>query len=191
MVHIIELETERLRLRQWKEIDYPVFACMNADPVVMEFFPGTMKKSESDELANKIKSLISKRGWGFWAVEEKKNNQFIGFVGLHEPIQELPFSPCVEIGWRLAKEFWGKGYATEAAKEALKLAFEYLNLLRIYSFTAVGNFRSRAVMEKLNMVNTNQNFEHPQVPVGNPLREHVLYMLTKEQWKETARQGRY
>ena len=186
MVQVIELETERLKLRQWKDSDFPIFAEINSDPVVMEYYPSIMNKTESYEMASNLKSLISKRGWGFWAVEETIKKQFIGFVGLHEPIQELPFSPCVEIGWRLSKEFWGKGYATEAAKAAMKIAFQHLNLLKIYSFTSVANLRSRAVMERLNMVNTNQNFEHPKVPVGNPLREHVLYELTKEQWKETT-----
>jgi ribosomal-protein-alanine N-acetyltransferase len=137
-------------------------------------------------MADKIKSLISKRGWGFWAVEVKNNMQFIGFVGLHEPSRELPFSPCVEIGWRLSKEFWGKGYATEAAKEALKIAFNHLTIMKIYSFTSQSNARSRAVMERLNMVNTNRDFAHPDVPVGSPLRQHVLYELTKEQWNENA-----
>ena len=137
-------------------------------------------------MARKIQSLISARGWGFWAVEEKKSKRFLGFVGLHVPLPELPFSPCVEIGWRLAKEYWGKGYATEAAKASLEVAFGPLNLTEVYSFTPVGNTRSRAVMERLNMLNTRNNFEHPNVPVGNPLREHVLYKLTKERWNDTV-----
>ena len=186
MVKVVELETERLNLRQWKDSDYPVFAEMSSDPEVMEFYPKVLSENESNEIANKIHTLIAKRGWGFWAVERKENNQFIGFVGLHEPVPELPFSPCVEIGWRLGKEHWGKGYATEAAKESLKYAFESLKLGNVVSFATVGNKRSRAVMERLNMVNTYRNFEHPELPVGSPLREHVLYELTKERWNETA-----
>lgn len=185
MIQIIESETARLKLRQWRDNDYTDFSELNADPAVMEHFPSTLSKTKSDEIANKIQSLITRRGWGFWAVEEKKTNSFIGFVGLHQPIKELPFSPCVEVGWRLAKQFWGKGYATEAAEAALKIAFERLELDKIYSFTSVGNLRSRAVMERLHMINTNQNFEHPEIPAGNPLREHVLYSLTKDQWKQS------
>ncbi len=186
MVRAIELETERLILRQWKDNDYPNFAEMNSDPEVMKYYPSLMNKYESNEMANKIRSLISKRGWGFWAVEEKESNKFIGFAGLHEPISELPFSPCVEIGWRLGRECWGKGYATEAAKASLNYAFELLELGKVYSFSTVGNKRSRAVMERLGMVNTYKNFQHPTVPVGSPLREHVLYELTKERWNDTA-----
>ena len=185
MTKIIELETERLTLRQWKESDYPAFSELNADSEVMAYFPKTMSRAESDEMADKIKSLISERGWGLWAVEEKKSTRFVGFVGLHKPVPELPFSPCVEIGWRLAKQYWGKGYATEASKKVLTFAFGSLNLARVYSFTSVANLRSRAVMERLNMINTNKNFEHPEVPVANPLREHVLYELTKERWHAT------
>jgi RimJ/RimL family protein N-acetyltransferase len=182
MSQIIELETERLKLRQWKESDYPSFAKMNADAEVMKYYPSLMNQTESDEMAHNIQGFISERGWGFWAVEEKINKHFIGFVGLHERIEALPFCPCVEIGWRLATEYWGKGYATEAAKAALHFAFGSLALSEVYSFTSLHNLRSRAVMERLNMVNTHQNFEHPKVPVGNPLREHVLYRLTREQW---------
>jgi len=185
MIEVIQLETQRLKLRQWQESDYPIFAEMNSDPEVMKYYPSLMTKTESDKMANKIQGLISKRGWGFWAVEEQKNKQFIGFVGLHEPIQELPFSPCVEIGWRLAKQYWGKGYATEAAKASLNFAFGILALPKVYSFTSVNNLRSRTVMERINMVNTHQNFEHPKVPLGSPLREHVLYEITREQWNET------
>jgi RimJ/RimL family protein N-acetyltransferase len=182
MLGIAELTTERLILRQWKKSDYPLFAAMNADDHVMKFFPTTLTRSESDEMANKIKHLIAERGWGFWAVEERGSQKFMGFVGLHVPIPELPFSPCVEIGWRLAKAYWGQGYATEAAKEVLNFSFARLNLSKIYAFTPVVNLRSRAVMERLQMSNSHENFEHPMVPFGSPLREHVLYTLTKERW---------
>ena len=182
MTHITELETERSRLRQWQDSDYPVFADINADPEVMKFYPKTLTQVESDEMANKIKSLISQRGWGFWALEQKQDNKFIGFVGLHEPTYELPVSPCVEIGWRLSRAHWGKGFATEAGRAALKFAFETLQLSRIYSFASVQNQKSRSVMERLKMSNTHQNFEHPIIPIGHPLREHVLYELTQHQW---------
>ena len=182
MAQVIELDTQRLKMRQWGKDDFPVVALMNADPVVMEYFPNTLDELKSDEIANRIQALIPERGWGLWAVEEKNTESFIGFVGLHVPLPELPFSPCVEIGWRLDRAYWGKGYATEAAKAALQVAFKHLELPEVYSFTPVGNFRSRAVMERLSMVDTGQNFEHPRIPVGNPLRENVLYKLTKKQW---------
>ena len=173
MVKVVELETERLKLRQWKHSDYKPFSEMNADSEVLKYFPHTLSESESNALADKIESLIAKKGWGFWAVELKNSNDFIGFVGLHEPT-DLPFTPCVEIGWRLAKQYWRHGYATEAAQAALKFAFETLCLDEVVSFTSLLNKRSQAVMQKLNMVDSGQNFEHPNVPVGNQLREHVL-----------------
>lgn len=182
MARIIDLETPRLKLRQWKNDDFPVFAALNADPVVMEYFPNPLNESESNKMANRIQSDIAERGWGFWAVEEKRSGNFCGFVGLHTPISELPFSPCVEIGWRLGRAYWGKGYATEAANAALTVAFGNLGLNEVYSFTPVGNFRSRAVMERLGMINTSQDFEYPRIPTGHPLRRHVLYQLTKKQW---------
>jgi len=186
MPNIIELETERLILRQWKNCDYQIFAEMSSDPDVMRYYPSLMSRPESNEMADKIRSLISDRGWGFWAIEEKDNKKFIGFVGLHEPAPELPFSPCVEIGWRIKKERWGKGFATEAAKEVLKFAFDQLKLDKIYSFSTVKNQKSRAVMERLGMVNTHKNFEHPDIPPGSPLREHVLYEMRREQWYKTV-----
>ena len=178
----IQLETERLKLRQWKNSDLPAFSEMNADPIVMKYFPNTLSEDESNAIANKCKDLISKRSWGFWAVEIEEEKEFIGFVGLHKTSYDLPFTPCVEIGWRLGKKYWGKGYATEAAFEALKFAFEELKLSEVYSFTSVSNMQSWSVMERLNMQNLKKNFEHPMVPERHPLREHVLYKITAEQW---------
>ncbi|NOZ54860.1 MAG: GNAT family N-acetyltransferase [Gammaproteobacteria bacterium] len=186
MPNIVELETERLILKQWKDSDYRVFTGMSSDPEVMRYYPSLMSRSESNEMADKIRSLISDKGWGFWAVEEKDDNKFIGFVGLHEPVPELSFSPCVEIGWRIRKEKWGKGFATEAAKEALNFAFEVLKLDKVYSFSTVKNQKSRAVMERLGMINTHKNFEHPEIPTDSPLRDHVLYEVRREQWYKTV-----
>lgn len=183
---IIEIETERLKLRQWQKGDWQPFAELNADPVVMEYFPETLGEEQSKEMALKLQALISERGWGLWATEEKASARFIGFVGLHEPSPELFFSPCVEIGWRLAKDFWGKGYATEAAKAVLRLTFEQLRMKEIYSFTSIHNLKSIAVMERLHMTNTGQNFQHPKIEEGHWLREHVLYKLTREEWKRIA-----
>lgn len=182
MKNIIELKTKRLRLRQWKDADLPIFAKMNSDPAVMEYYPDLLSEDESNALASKIIALISEKTWGFWAVESIKEHQFIGFVGLNVPSYDLPVTPCLEVGWRLAKEFWGNGYATEAAKEALRFAFTELGVDEVFSFASVSNTKSRSVMERLNMINTGNNFEHPMIPQGHSLREHVLYKITKEQW---------
>lgn len=183
MDKLIEFETSRLRLRQWRQADREPFAAMNADPKVMKFFPSLLDRAASDAMADRCQSQITERGWGLWAVEKRDTSQFMGFVGLHIPIAELPFSPCVEIGWRLASRYWGRGFATEAARGALHVGFELVGLTEIVSFTAVCNFRSRAVMERLGMRKSG-SFEHPRVPVESQLCEHCLYRLSCEQWRE-------
>lgn len=183
---VTELSTERLLMRQWKDQDLSAFAKLNSDSEVMEYFPNPLNREESDAMARKCKSLISERGWGFWAVEIKKSGEFAGFVGLHKPKATLPFSPCVEIGWRLLKNYWGYGYATEAAGEALKYSFEMLCLSEVVSFTTTSNCRSRAVMQRLGLRNTHQNFDHPDLPEGHPLSEHVLYKITRPEWQSHA-----
>lgn len=180
---IIEPTTKRLQLRQWGKYDLHEFSSINSDPAVMKFYPKTLTKKESDAFANKIQSIIENKGWGFWAVELKYEKKFIAFVGLHEPNDILPCTPCIELGWRLAKEYWGKGYATEAANAALKIAFEVLNVEAVYSYSSILNKKSQAVMTRLNMFNTHQNFSHPSIPTGNPLREHVLFKITQQHWK--------
>lgn len=177
MVKLIEFETDRLRLRQWNADDREPFAALNADPNVMEFFPSLLTRAESDALADRCESLIQERGWGFWAAELKESGEFIGFIGLHTPSPLLPFSPCVEIGWRIACKHWGKGLASEAARGALQVAFRSLSLEEVVSFTALNNRRSRAVMERLGMSESG-TFDHPQVPEDSPLRLHVLYRLS-------------
>ena len=181
MKTIIELETQRLKLRQWTAEDYEAFAKLNADPKVMEYFPSTLTKIQSDVMASTLKALISQNAWGFWVLEEKETGLFVGTLGLHEPTDNLPFLPCVEIGWRLSSEHWGKGYATEAGQEVLKFAFEVLELEEVLSFTAVVNKRSSSLMERLGMKNAYENFEHVALPVGHRLREHVLYKIEKNQ----------
>jgi RimJ/RimL family protein N-acetyltransferase len=183
MTESIEFDTERLRLRQWRAADREPFAQLNADPRVMAYFPSPLDRAASDALAERIRSLIDERGWGFWATELKSTGEFIGFVGLHMPMAQLPFSPCVEIGWRLAYAHWGRGYATEAARGALHVGFDVLNFSEIVSFTAVGNARSRAVMERLGMVQAAETFQHPALPAGHPLQEHCLYRLAKARWE--------
>jgi RimJ/RimL family protein N-acetyltransferase len=182
MAELIEFETERLRLRQWIESDREPFARLNANPQVMEFFPSILDRATSDAIADRAQAKIAERGWGFWAVESRQNNQFIGFVGLQIPRADLPGSHCVEIGWRLAFEYWGKGYATEAAKAALHVGFDRLELPEIVSSTAINNHRSSAVMGRLGMDQA-ETFEHPSLPIGHPHRKYCLYRLSKEKWR--------
>ncbi|MFY9268602.1 MAG: GNAT family N-acetyltransferase [Candidatus Manganitrophaceae bacterium] len=186
MPELIEFDTDRLRFRQWCAADREPFAALNADPKVMEFYPAPLGRAESDAMASRCETLIAERGWGFWAVEIKNTHGFIGFVGLHIPAPELPFSPCVEVGWRLAAKHWGKGFATEAARGALHIGFERLGLAEIVSFTSAINLRSRAVMLKLGMRETEETFEHPNVPVSSVLRQHCLYRLSNSQWVANA-----
>jgi len=182
MVQINELETERLKLRQWGKSDLPHFASLNADPKVMNFFPNIRTVNESNLLAERLSGLIENNGWGFWAVECKADSNFIGFVGLHNCESNLPFSPAIEIGWRLARKYWGNGYATEAAKESLNFAFTTLNLNEVVSFTANNNKKSIAVMRNIGMIDTQRNFEHPNIEDDHPLKEHVLFKITKDQF---------
>jgi RimJ/RimL family protein N-acetyltransferase len=187
MPHPIELLTARLRLRQWKAEDLEPFHALNADPEVMRYFPALLSRNESDNLAGRIAALIEEKGWGFWALETRDEGRFIGFTGLHALETEFPFSPCVEAGWRLARAFWGKGLATEAATAALDFGFRKLGLREIVAFTALGNAPSQAVMGRLGMVRS-EEFEHPELPEGAPLRPHVLYRIARGAWLE--REGR-
>lgn len=175
MARIIQLQTDRLLLRQWQNEDLAPFAKMNADPQVMKYFPGTLTTEESSQFAERLKDIIQTRGWGLWALELKDTGEFIGYTGLHDIDSQLPFAPGIEIGWRLSKEFWGKGYATEAAKEVLRFAFISLQLENVYSFTSKINKKSISVMERIGMVNTNSNFNHPDLQNNHNLEEHILF----------------
>lgn len=179
---LIEPSSERLHLRQWTNEDLPLFAHLNADTKVMRYFPSLLSSEQSNAMADKIRRLICERGWGFWALELKESGEFIGFTGLHTPSDKLPCSPCVEIGWRLASSHWGKGYATEAANTALSIAFEHLNFEEIVAFTAHQNQPSIRVMQRIGMHNTEQDFNHPEVPTQSPLRKHVLYKIGRAEW---------
>ncbi len=176
MLSSTQLVTPRLLLRQWRPSDLEPFAAMNADAEVMRYYPSAWNRAQSDAFAQRVMRLIDERGWGFWAVEERASGHFIGFVGLHVPSGDLPFSPCLEVGWRLAKSYWGLGYATEAAQSAIAFGFQHLHLAEIVAFTAVANQKSRAVMERLGM-RRDSEFDHPLVPVESGLRRHVLYRL--------------
>jgi len=185
----IELETARLRLRRWRDADRAPFAALNADPAVMEFFPAPQSREASDASIDAWQAQLESRGWSNWAVELVESGEFIGFVGLSVPRRALPCSPCVEVGWRLARRFWGRGLASEAARAALGAGFERIGLAEIVSFTALGNLRSRAVMERIGMQDAHQDFEHPGVPEGHSLRPHCLYRIDRAGF-EAAMQNR-
>ncbi|MCH7315224.1 GNAT family N-acetyltransferase [Acinetobacter sp. ANC 3882] len=172
------IETARLRLRQWRTEDYAPFAAMGSHPQVMEYFPKLLTRAESDAMIDKMKSIIDAQGWGLWAVELKHNQQFIGFVGLHDQPTQFSFSPCVEIGWRLDQAYWGQGYAPEAAQAALTFAFDQLKLEKVVAFTTLDNMKSQAVMQKLQMKKVSE-FQHPALNVDHPLSWHVLYEILK------------
>ena len=178
----IELGTTRLRLRPWRHSDRAPFAAMNADAEVMEFFPSLQSPEASDASIDGWQLQLEQRGFSNWAVELVSSGEFIGFVGLSVPKRVLPFSPCVEVGWRLARPHWGRGYATEGAREALRFGFWRRELDDIVSFTSVLNRRSRAVMGRIGMRDAGDDFEHPGVPENHPLRPHCLYRITRAQW---------
>lgn len=172
------LQTPRLLLRPWLPADLEPFARLNADPRVMEHLPGALSREQSDALAGRIAAHFTERGFGLWALEVPGVARFVGFVGLSVPRFETAFTPCVEVGWRLAAEHWGRGYATEAARAALAFGFDGLGLTEIVSFTVPANLRSRAVMERIGMTrDPGEDFEHPSLPPSHPLRRHVLYRL--------------
>ncbi len=174
------MRSERLLLRRWRPSDLAPFAALNADPRVMRHFPATLSRAESDAFADGIEDHFAAKGFGLWAVEVPGGAPFIGFVGLSVPRFEASFTPCVEIGWRLAAEHWGRGYAPEAARAALAFGFDTLALREILSFTAMANQPSRRVMEKLGMTHDPaDDFDHSALPEGHALRRHVLYRLSR------------
>ncbi len=182
----LELRTERLALRRWREDDLEPFAALNADAETMRYFPSTLSRSESDALVRRVEDHFEKHGWGLFAVEVPGVTPFVGFVGLW-PVDffEVSLAPAVEIGWRLDKQWWGRGYATEAASAVLCFAFKDLGFDEIVSFTTVSNEPSQRVMQRIGMTtDPSEAFEHPRVPEGNPLRPHVLYRISRTQWEE-------
>jgi RimJ/RimL family protein N-acetyltransferase len=163
-------------LRRWRPGDRPAFARLNADPRVTEHLPGPLDRRESDALAERIEAHFADHGFGLWALEVPGEVAFAGFVGLSSPAFEAHFTPCVEVGWRIAAQHWGQGYASEAARAVLAFGFGELALQEIVSFTVPANVRSRRVMARLGMTHDpRDDFEHPLLPEGHPLRRHVLY----------------
>jgi len=181
------LSTSRLILRPWRAEDLPAFAALNADPRVAEFLPKCLERAESDALAERIAAHFRQQGCGLWAVEAPGVAPFIGFAGLAVPTFEARFTPCLEIGWRLAFAHWGRGYATEAARRVLAHAFGPLGRAEIVSFTARDNRRSRAVMERLAMRHDPADeFLHPALPEDHPQRPHVLYRIDRRSFVEAT-----
>jgi 3-dehydroquinate dehydratase/shikimate dehydrogenase len=186
---MVNIKTKRLVLRQWQDCDLDPFAALNADPRVREFFPGLMSREESDHAVKLMSDHIARYGWGFWAVSLIETGEFIGVIGLEEVYFDAHFTPAVEIGWRLAFDYWGKGYATEGAIAALKYGFETLSLDQIVSFTTVSNMRSRHIMEKIGMHhNLQDDFDHPKLPEDHPLKKHVLYRMNSHDWLSLQRE---
>jgi RimJ/RimL family protein N-acetyltransferase len=169
-----EIRMEHIFLRQWRDSDLDPYADMNCDPEVMQYFPALMSREQSEASLARQSALIEQRGWGLWALDV--NDTFAGFVGLAVPNFDTPFTPCVEVGWRLRREYWGRGVAYRGAVQALDYGFGVLKLPEIVSFTATANVRSRRLMERLGFVyDRMSDFEHPSVPEGHELRHHVLY----------------
>lgn len=178
MMKMDSLTTSRLLLRPWRASDRAAFAAINADPVVMEYFPSILTAKQTEAMVDRIEAHITQHGFGLWAVEIPNVTAFAGFIGLCYPRFTASFTPCVEIGWRLGLDYWGQGYATEGARAALQYGFDVLGLQEILSFTSPLNRRSRKVMEKLGMTHDPaDDFDHPLVPEGHPLRRHVLYRI--------------
>ncbi len=182
MKAVPEIRTARVLLRGWRDEDLDPFAALNADPEVMRHFPSTLTRAETAAMIDRIRAHFAERGFGLWAAEVPGAAPFIGFVGLAAPRFQAPFTPCVEIGWRIAREHWGHGYVTEAARAALHHGFTALGLPEVLSFTVPPNARSRAVMERLGMRHfPEEDFDHPLIAEGHPMRRHVLYRIRREE----------
>ncbi len=165
-------------MRRWRDEDREPFAALNADPEVMEHFPAPLTRSQSDAMVDRIERAFDEHGYGLWALEVRRTGRFIGFTGLAWQRFEAPFTPALEVGWRLARQAWGHGYAVEAARRAVAEGFAVAEVDEIVSMTTRLNVRSRAVMERLGMTrDPARDFDHPAVPEGHPLRPHVLYRL--------------
>lgn len=177
----IDIKTERLLLRRWKEKDLEYFIHMNQDEEVMRYFPSKRNAVQTKAFYEKIIQEFSEYGYGLYAAEETCSGSFIGFIGFHHTNMAVDFCPCIEIGWRLDQEYWGRGYATEGAKACLKHGFEKLGLDKIYSFTAVLNMPSQHVMQKIGM-KFEQNFGHPEIVENHPLWPHICYSIDKESY---------
>ena len=177
------LEGNRVVLRDWRDSDLAEFARLNADAEARRYFPTVLTREASDLEAGRARQRAIDDGFTFWPVEIPGVTEFAGFTGLLRTSFEAHFTPCVEIGWRFLPAFWGKGYASEAARLALAYGFESLNLDEIVALTTVSNQPSRKVMERIGMTRTEEDdFDHPRIEAGHPLRRHVLYRLKRDDW---------
>jgi RimJ/RimL family protein N-acetyltransferase len=178
----IEFNTPRLAFHLWQDRHRAPFAQMNLDPEVMRYFPALQTPAQSNSGIDMWLSQFAAQGWSNWAVELASTGELLGCIGLSVPKRQLPFSPCIEIGWRLKRSAWGFGYATEGANACLSVGFERLGLTDIVSFTTLSNAPSIAVMKRIGMVNANADFEHPALPEGHALRRHCLYKISRAAW---------
>lgn len=175
------IQTARLRLRRWNDADRAPFAAMSADPAVMEFFPATLRRDEADAFIDRVEAHWETHGFGNYALEELDTGAFVGLTGLFDVFPEAHFAPSVEIGWRLARPYWGMGYAREAAEAVIASAFAEHDFPEIVAFTAEPNIRSAGLMQRLGMTrDPADDFNHPNVAAGHPLRPHVLYRLKRD-----------
>ena len=177
---MIELETEHLILRQWKEEDFFCYAKLTSSTEVMKYFPKTLTREQSNTAARKFMRLLVEKSWGFWAVEEKSSGKFIGYAGLHEPKTQFPFSPCVEIAWRMADKYWDNGYVLELGREILRCSFEVINLEEVVYFSSIHNIKGEEIAKALGMKKEEKNFNHPFVNLEHDLSEHYLYRIKKQ-----------
>jgi ribosomal-protein-alanine N-acetyltransferase len=177
---MIKLETEHLILRQWKEEDLITYAKITSSKEVMRYFPKTLTTEQSNTAARKFMKLVEERSWGFLAVEEKSSGKFIGYAGLHAPQSKFPFSPCVEIAWRMADKYWENGYVLEAGEKIIAYAFEIIGLEELVYFSSLQNVKGEKVVKVLGMKKEDKNFNHPFVKVEHKLSEHYLYTIKKQ-----------
>jgi len=178
------IRTERLLLRGWRDDDVAPFLALCTDPEVMRYFPAVMTLEQVEEFVDRHRRLLEEGQPGLFAVDLADSGELIGFVGLAVPQHPLPFQPCVEIGWRLARPAWGNGYATEAARASLRHGFEALGLDEVVSFTAVVNVPSQQVMRRIGMHrDPREDFDHPALPRGHELSRHVLYRIGAREWR--------
>ncbi len=178
------LTSERLILRPWRNDDLDALAALCADPEVMAHFPATLDRAGSADLLRRLQAHQAEHGFTFWCLERREDGAFVGFTGLARVGFDAPFVPAVEIGWRLARPFWGQGHALEAARRSLDFAFGELGLSQVVSFTVPANRPSWGLMERLGMHrDPADDFEHPGLPAGHPLRPHLLYRLDRADWQ--------
>jgi RimJ/RimL family protein N-acetyltransferase len=174
------IRTERLIMRRWQDSDREPFAALNADPETMRYFPSTLERTQSDAIIDRIETLFAERGYGVWALEVAESAEFIGFTGLNPIPADMPAGGETEVAWRLARSYWHQGYATEAARAALDVAFDGVGLAEIFAMAVVLNQPSLAVMHRIGMTEF-VRFDNPRIPAGSPLRPHVMYRLARPQ----------